>query len=74
MENQKNYDLTDIYLCFSKFSACLCYVRGNVKSLGTDCIEKEMRDEHQKELKQLLKKETLVFSVVAYRSTQSELH
>lgn len=26
------------------------YVRGSVASLGADCIEKEMRDEHKKEL------------------------
>ncbi len=26
------------------------YVRGSVKSLGADCIEKEMRDEHLREL------------------------
>ncbi len=30
------------------------YVRGKVKSLGTDCIEKEMRDEHRKMLRKLL--------------------
>ena len=30
------------------------YVRGNVKSLGADCVEKEMRDEHQTELSELL--------------------
>ncbi len=32
------------------------YVRGDVKSLGADCIEKEMRSEHHDELKQLLEK------------------
>ncbi|MFD1704031.1 protein glxC [Methylopila henanensis] len=26
------------------------YVRGSVKSLGADCVEKEMRDEHRQEL------------------------
>jgi glutamate synthase domain-containing protein 3 len=26
------------------------YVRGSVKSLGADCVEKELRDEHRKEL------------------------
>lgn len=31
------------------------YVRGTVASLGSDCIAKEMRDEHRKELVQLLK-------------------
>lgn len=30
------------------------YVRGAVKSLGADCIEKEMRDEHRVELRELL--------------------
>ena len=32
------------------------YVRGDVKSLGADCIEKEMRPEHRDELRQLLEK------------------
>jgi methylamine---glutamate N-methyltransferase subunit B len=30
------------------------YVRGSVKSLGADCIEKELRDEHLLELRDLL--------------------
>lgn len=30
------------------------YVQGSVQSLGSDCIEKEMRDEHLAELKELL--------------------
>lgn len=30
------------------------YVRGTVKSLGADCIEKEMRAEHLEELRELL--------------------
>ena len=30
------------------------YVRGSVKSLGADCIEKEMRAEHHTELRELL--------------------
>jgi glutamate synthase domain-containing protein 3 len=30
------------------------YVRGKVASLGADCIEKDMRDEHRKELRALL--------------------
>jgi len=30
------------------------YVRGAVKSLGADCIEKELRDEHRAELRGLL--------------------
>lgn len=32
------------------------YVRGSVKSLGADCIEKDMRDEHHAELAALLDK------------------
>jgi glutamate synthase domain-containing protein 3 len=32
------------------------YVRGKVASLGADCIEKEMRDEHRAELAELLEK------------------
>lgn len=32
------------------------FVRGSVKSLGTDCIEKEMRPEHIEKLKELLAK------------------
>mgnify|MGYP000921121109 CR=1 FL=1 len=31
------------------------YVRGKVKSLGTDCVEKEMREEHRDELRELLR-------------------
>jgi glutamate synthase domain-containing protein 3 len=31
------------------------YVKGTVKSLGADCVEKEMRDEHRAELAELLK-------------------
>jgi len=30
------------------------YVRGKVASLGADCIEKDMRDEHRKDLRALL--------------------
>ena len=30
------------------------YVQGEVKSLGADCIEKEMREEHRAELRELL--------------------
>lgn len=30
------------------------YVRGSVKSLGTDCVEKEMRDEHRADLRRIL--------------------
>ena len=32
------------------------YVRGSVKSLGADCIEKDMREEHHAELAALLEK------------------
>jgi methylamine---glutamate N-methyltransferase subunit B len=32
------------------------YVRGSVKSLGADCIEKEVRDEHLSELRDLLER------------------
>ena len=35
------------------------YVRGKVQSLGADCIEKEIRDEHRKELAQLLARAAL---------------
>ena len=31
------------------------YVRGNIASLGADCVAKEMRDEHHQELARLLK-------------------
>jgi glutamate synthase domain-containing protein 3 len=30
------------------------YLRGKVKSLGTDCVMKEMRDEHKASLRRLL--------------------
>jgi methylamine---glutamate N-methyltransferase subunit B len=30
------------------------YVRGSVASLGADCVEKEMRDEHLEQLRDLL--------------------
>jgi methylamine---glutamate N-methyltransferase subunit B len=32
------------------------YVRGSVKSLGADCVEKEMRDEHRAEVRGLLER------------------
>jgi glutamate synthase domain-containing protein 3 len=32
------------------------FVRGTVKSLGADCVEKEMRPEHVEKLAELLKK------------------
>jgi glutamate synthase domain-containing protein 3 len=31
------------------------FVRGEVKSLGTDCVEKELREEHKQQLRDLLK-------------------
>ena len=31
------------------------YVRGEIASLGADCVPKEMRDEHHEELGRLLK-------------------
>jgi glutamate synthase domain-containing protein 3 len=43
------------------------YVRGKVKSLGTDCIEKEMRDEHKKELKQLLSQSKMHHGIEEFR-------
>jgi glutamate synthase domain-containing protein 3 len=39
------------------------YVRGPVASLGADCIEKEMRDEHKAELHELLKASGEAFKV-----------
>jgi glutamate synthase domain-containing protein 3 len=30
------------------------FVRGTVKSLGADCIEKDLRDHHKEELRRLL--------------------
>ena len=32
------------------------YVRGEVASLGADCVEKELRDEHRAELRELLER------------------
>ena len=32
------------------------YVRGSVTSLGADCVEKELRDEHRAELRELLER------------------
>ncbi len=39
------------------------YVRGPVASLGADCIEKQMRDEHKAELHELLKLSGEAFKV-----------
>lgn len=33
----------------------MLFVRGSVKSLGTDCVEKTLRDEHKQQLRELLK-------------------
>jgi glutamate synthase domain-containing protein 3 len=32
------------------------YVRGSVKALGADCVEKELREEHVAELRELLER------------------
>lgn len=39
------------------------YVRGKVKGLGADCVEKEMREEHREELRGLLARAGLVREV-----------
>lgn len=43
------------------------YVRGNVASLGADCIEKPLRDEHRKELADLLERAGLQYSPDDFR-------
>jgi len=43
------------------------YVRGSVASLGADCIEKEMRDEHKAELIDLLAKSSLPVEIDGFR-------
>jgi glutamate synthase domain-containing protein 3 len=43
------------------------YVRGRVASLGADCIEKEMRDEHRAELAELLERAGFDASPDAFR-------
>jgi glutamate synthase domain-containing protein 3 len=43
------------------------YVRGRVASLGADCIEKEMRDEHKAELMDLLVKASLPAEIDGFR-------
>ncbi len=43
------------------------YVRGTVKSLGADCIEKEMRDEHRVELKKMLDMANFDYPVSEFR-------
>jgi len=39
------------------------YVRGSVASLGADCIEKEMRDEHRTQLADLLSRAGMIADV-----------
>lgn len=43
------------------------YVKGTVKSLGADCVEKEMRDEHLAELARLLQRASIDESPADFR-------
>jgi methylamine---glutamate N-methyltransferase subunit B len=43
------------------------YVRGNVESLGADCIEKELREEHRNELARLLERSQINASPRQFR-------
>jgi glutamate synthase domain-containing protein 3 len=43
------------------------YVRGEVASLGTDCIEKPMKKKHRKELEELLHAAGLSYSPDEFR-------
>ncbi|MEC7596431.1 MAG: protein glxC [Pseudomonadota bacterium] len=43
------------------------FVRGKVKSLGTDCVEKEMKKEHKDELAKLLEMAKMNYSVDEFR-------
>ncbi|MBU2965529.1 protein glxC [Amphritea sp. 2_MG-2023] len=43
------------------------YVKGEVKSLGADCIAKEMRDEHIEELSELLNRAGVDEDVTAFK-------
>lgn len=43
------------------------YVRGEVGSLGADCIEKEMREEHLEELRELLNRAGIDADPLAFR-------
>ena len=43
------------------------YVKGNVASLGTDCIEKPMAEEHRRELGELLDRAGLAHSVDEFK-------
>ncbi len=42
------------------------YLRGRAKSLGADCIEKDMRAEHEQELAELLNRAGLSFDVTEF--------
>ncbi|MEM6616694.1 MAG: protein glxC [Pseudomonadota bacterium] len=43
------------------------YVRGSVESLGADCIEKEMQDEHKRQLADLLERAGIDADVAEFR-------
>ncbi len=43
------------------------YVRGSVKSLGADCVEKEMRAEHREELADLLARAGMDYDPAGFR-------
>ncbi len=43
------------------------FVRGKVSSLGTDCVEKNMRDEHRQALQQLLEQAGVDYDVASFR-------
>ena len=43
------------------------YVRGKVKSLGTDCVEKDMNKEHKEELAKLLDKAQMNYAVDEFK-------
>ena len=43
------------------------YVRGSVRSLGADCVEKEMRTEHQTELANLLAESAMPYDAADFR-------
>ena len=43
------------------------YVRGKVKSLGTDCVEKDMKKEHKEELAKLLDKAQMNYAVDEFK-------
>ena len=48
------------------------YVRGSVKSLGADCVEKPMRAEHAAELAELLKAAGVDADPAAFRRYGSQ--